>query len=299
MTNGKMKINSITLQQLFNAQVANQNKLIQKGVYDRYKDKQTIFAPVDDIGLASYHVQQLMSEIGEVLDADKRWKSHRNDKYNKQDKLEELVDCFVVLMNIAMFSGFNGDDIGKALQKKLSVISDRIEKLGGHTPSPNEQREKLFMNNIEKMKVYFASPWFNPDQAEREDRVKRRLRELGFNIWSPKENCVCSPIEDEKVRNKVYGDNVHNIKKSDIIFAITDGKDMGTIWEAGFANGYNAALGYKKIKVVYYCETLGNGQFNLMLAQSGDIVITSFEDLDKLPELIRKGEGLKYAGIVE
>ena len=44
------------------------------------------------------------------------------------------------------------------------------------------------MNDIKNMKVYFASPWFNPDQAEREERVKGRLRELGFNVWSPKEN---------------------------------------------------------------------------------------------------------------
>jgi hypothetical protein len=159
------------------------------------------------------------------------------------------------------------------------------------------------MNNIKDIKVYFASPWFNPDQAEREDRVKSKLRELGFNVWSPKDNCVCSPIADEAMRNKVFNDNVENIKSCDIIFAITDGKDMGTIWEAGFANGYNEKnkmLSRRQIVIVYYCETLGpNGQFNLMLAQSGDIVITKFEDLDKLPELINKGEGLAYAGIVE
>lgn len=160
------------------------------------------------------------------------------------------------------------------------------------------------MNDIKNMKVYFASPWFNPDQAEREERVKGKLRELGFNVWSPKDNCVCSPIADEAMRKKVFSDNVENIKSCDIIFAITDGKDMGTIWEAGFANGYNAGMEdldtFKPIIVVYYCETLGDkGQFNLMLAQSGDIVVTKFEDLNKLPELIQKGEGLSYAGIVE
>lgn len=158
------------------------------------------------------------------------------------------------------------------------------------------------MNDIKDIKVYFASPWFNPDQAEREDRVKKKLRELGFNVWSPKDNCVCSPIADEEMRNKVFSDNVYNIETCDIIFAITDGKDMGTIWEAGFANGINYMVqpGEKRIIVVYYCETLGpNGQFNLMLAQSGDIVVTKFEDLDKLPELIKNGEGLAYAGIVE
>lgn len=156
------------------------------------------------------------------------------------------------------------------------------------------------MNDVREMKVYFASPWFNAEQAEREERVKGRLRELGFNVWSPKENCVCSPIADEEMRKKVFSDNCNNIESCDMIFAITDGKDMGTIWEAGYANGLNAANSKNPIKIVYYCETLGpNGQFNLMLAQSGDIVITKFEDLDKLPDLINKNEGLVYAGIVE
>ena len=98
------------------------------------------------------------------------------------------------------------------------------------------------MNDIKNMKVYFASPWFNDDQAEREERVKGKLRELGFNVWSPKDNCVCSRIADEEMRKKVFSDNVENIKSCDTIFAITDGKDMGTIWETGFANGYNAGI---------------------------------------------------------
>ena len=157
------------------------------------------------------------------------------------------------------------------------------------------------MNDIKNMKVYFASPWFNPDQAEREERVKGRLRELGFNVWSPKENSSLSPITDPVIREKIFSANVENIENCDILFAITDGKDMGTIWEAGYVNGINAAVYPSKRKIViYYCETLGpNGQFNLMLAQSGNITITKFEDLDKLPELIEKNEGLAYAGIVE
>ena len=77
---------------------------------------------------------------------------------------------------------------------------------------------------------------------------------------------------------------------------------MGTIWVAGYAYGYNErqrAYGYEPIKIVYYCETLGNGLFNLMLAQSGDIIITKFEDVDKLPELLAGGKKVAYAGRVE
>ena len=34
------------------------------------------------------------------------------------------------------------------------------------------------MNDIKNMKVYFASPWFNPEQAEGEELIKGRFREL-------------------------------------------------------------------------------------------------------------------------
>lgn len=84
--------------------------------------------PVDNVNLASYHIQQLMSEIGEVLDADKRWKNFRNDEYNPYNKLEELADCFIVLMNIVMFSGFNGEELAEAVYNKINVVSKRIDR---------------------------------------------------------------------------------------------------------------------------------------------------------------------------
>lgn len=112
---------------LFEKQKMNQRELIKSGKYDKFKDENTLTVPVDDVGLASYHIQQLVSEIGEVLDADKRWKSHRNEKYDKQGKLEEIADCFIVLMNVAMFSDFDSLDILEAIDKKLDKISDRIQ----------------------------------------------------------------------------------------------------------------------------------------------------------------------------
>ena len=150
----------------------------------------------------------------------------------------------------------------------------------------------------EMLQVYFASPWFNEEQAEREERVKSKLRDLGFDVWSPKENCVCPPDASNDVRKQVFIDNCKGIEQSQILFAITDGKDMGTIWEAGYAAGLNE-LHNDKI-IIYYCETIGErGQFNLMLAQSGDIIVTKFEDLDKIPELIKEGKKLEYVGEIE
>lgn len=125
MKSGKTN-NDLTFQNLFESQVLFQNTLIEKGLYKQFKNTETIKAPADDVGLTSYHIQQLISEIGEILNADKRWKSHRNDRYDEQEKLEEIADCFLVLMNIAMFSGFDGNAIAESIKSKLEKNIKRI-----------------------------------------------------------------------------------------------------------------------------------------------------------------------------
>ena len=54
--------------------------------------------------------------------------------------------------------------------------------------------------------------------------------------------------------------------------AITDEKDIGTIWEAGYAYGIGK-------EIVYYAETLGNNPFNVMLGKSGIGIFTNHNDL--------------------
>lgn len=109
---------------LYNAQVENQQTLLDKGMYD---EADSLVVPLDDVKLSSYHIQQLMSEVGEVLEADKRWKNFRNSKYDKEEKKNELADCFIVLMNIAMFSGITATEMSEAIATKIEVVSERIE----------------------------------------------------------------------------------------------------------------------------------------------------------------------------
>lgn len=118
----------------FTKQLRNQQALVDKHTYDDYMSSNDYFElidcdaslPYDSVQLCSYHVQQLMSEIGEVLDADKRWKNFRNEKYDPDAKLDEIADCMIVLMNIAIFSGFNATDVMSAVNAKLDVVSRRI-----------------------------------------------------------------------------------------------------------------------------------------------------------------------------
>lgn len=118
-----------TLENLYNAQLLNQRLLFIKGAYDNFKHDTTKSVPCDDVSLSSYHIQQLMSEIGEVLECDKRWKNYRNDKFDKDAKLEELADCFIELLNIAMFSNFSAKELSQAIENKIEVVKERIIKL--------------------------------------------------------------------------------------------------------------------------------------------------------------------------
>lgn len=123
---------SKTLTDLFSQQAENQREMLKKGMYDKFVDNGyeigVVGLPVDRPVLSSYHIQQLVSEIGEVLDADKRWKNFRNEKYDKDAKAEELADCFIVLMNVCMFSGLDGEDMEKAILDKLDKVTARINE---------------------------------------------------------------------------------------------------------------------------------------------------------------------------
>lgn len=121
---------------------------------------------------------------------------------------------------------------------------------------------------------YLASPFFKDSQIQREEIVKMVLREHGHKVYSPKENGILTPDATDEVRTKIFKENCEAIQKSRRILAITDEKDIGTIWEAGYAYGIGK-------EIVYYAETLGNNPFNVMLGKSGIGIFTNYDDLGK------------------
>lgn len=126
--------------------------------------------------------------------------------------------------------------------------------------------------NYYEYDFYLASPFFKDSQIRREDEVKNILRYNGYTVYSPKENGVLTPDATDEVRTKTFKENCEAIQKSHRILAITDEKDIGTIWEAGYAYGIGK-------EVVYYAETLGNNPFNVMLGKSGIGIFTNHNDL--------------------
>lgn len=108
---------------LYEMQKRFQQKVIKKIGYNGNKDIEIC----DNVDLSSYHSLAMMEEVGELIKSDKRWKNYRNEHYDKENKKEELADCFITLFNIAMFSGINGDELESAIMAKIISNHQRID----------------------------------------------------------------------------------------------------------------------------------------------------------------------------
>ena len=87
--------------------------------------------PGDNLHQFSYHIQAMVEELGEVMKADKRWKTHRNHRYEPAEKLDEIADVFITAINIAIHSGFTAEDIEKAISNKIKENYERLcQRLG-------------------------------------------------------------------------------------------------------------------------------------------------------------------------
>lgn len=112
MMNGKKKT---TFEKLFEK---------QKEFQELIENKE----PQDNPKLFQYHMTAMAEELGEILKADKRWKTHRNATYARDEKLDEIADMFITGMNISMWSGYEVRDVLEAIENKISVNNNRIDK---------------------------------------------------------------------------------------------------------------------------------------------------------------------------
>lgn len=136
--------------------------------------------------------------------------------------------------------------------------------------------DMILMPKDHKWKMYLASGWFSPTAAEELDQLEGYFGGLeGVDMAAPRQIFVCPPDAPKEVQDQTFEGNLHHIETADFVFVNTRDKDIGTIWEAGYAY----ALGKP---IIYYCAGLPpNAKFNLMLARSGIKVCTSFEELQE------------------
>jgi nucleoside 2-deoxyribosyltransferase len=135
--------------------------------------------------------------------------------------------------------------------------------------------------------IYIASPFFNPLQVQIVEDIKEAMAEIGVEYYSPKDANLFENFKDMDPK-LIFSENVVNILNRKAVIVVTDGKDVGTIFEAGFAYASN-------IPIVYvWLDRPEGAKFNLMLSQSGRTVVGSIDELKQvfladLPETTFEG----------
>lgn len=128
------------------------------------------------------------------------------------------------------------------------------------------------------MKAYIASGFFNDRQKMDLELIKKALEMAGISYFSPMDANLALPDDSQEKRKMIFDVNVDEIAKSDLIIANTRDKDMGTIFEAGFAYATS-------VPIIYFWSQSGRPEtskkplFNLMLAESGIAVTENYIDL--------------------
>jgi len=84
-----------------------------------------------------------------------------------------------------------------------------------------------------RRQVYLAGPFFDLAQVWMVEQARRNLQELGLEVFSPYHDVGLGSAEDFVVQDLLA------INQCDLVLAITDGLDPGTVYEIGYARALN------------------------------------------------------------
>ena len=131
------------------------------------------------------------------------------------------------------------------------------------------------------MKVYLAAPFFTAEQLATVERLEEVLASLPLEVYSPRRDGVLmnmSREEKKKSTKKIFDLNCHHISESDVVLAVIDDKDTGTVWELGYASCRKHE--YLLPKIVTYTEK-GYG-LNVMIQECVDSHVRGIEQAREL-----------------
>jgi len=130
----------------------------------------------------------------------------------------------------------------------------------------------------EHKQVYIAAPFFNDEQKHILKTIETMLEVAEVGYYSPMRECMFVPGETKA--EDILRDNVDAILKADYLIAVTNGKDMGTLFECGWAFAND-------IPIIYvWLNPPPEGKFNLMLSASAISVCTTYSEIDNAIHLI-------------
>ena len=137
------------------------------------------------------------------------------------------------------------------------------------------------------MKIYLAGPFFNEKQLKTIQLIEKEFDKHGFDYFSPRKGggsiAHLPPEEKRKESKRIYESNVEEMVKANILFAVVDGRDKGTVYEMGYFKCLTVATPKPRYSITYTNENFG---LNIMLKESVDAHVVGQEELEKFSGLI-------------
>jgi nucleoside 2-deoxyribosyltransferase len=146
------------------------------------------------------------------------------------------------------------------------------------------------------MRIYLAGPFFNDKQNETISRIEDEFDKHNLNYFSPRKSggviAHLSPEDRLKESKRIYDKNVEEMINANILFAVVDGRDTGTVYEMGYFKALadrrssdleKSAAEHKRYSITYTNENFG---LNIMLKESVDAHVVGVGDLIKFAGLI-------------
>lgn len=112
-----------------------------------------------------------------------------------------------------------------------------------HKTMNNAKGLKVFSNKLEKLgsvpkkkKVYLAGPFFTLSEIWLVNEAKQHIESFGMNVFSPYHELGIGSAKT------VVPKDIDAIRDCDVMYALFDGTDPGTLFEIGFARSLNKTV---------------------------------------------------------
>ena len=129
------------------------------------------------------------------------------------------------------------------------------------------------------MKIYLAAGWFSPKQLALVEALETVFSE--HDLFSPRsEGALGGKTKEEReaLAPVFFESNCKHIEDSDLVFAVVDDRDLGVVWEIGYAHGVGVPI------VTFSNE--GHG-LNLMIAQCAERHVQGLEEAGDFADLAK------------
>ncbi len=136
-----------------------------------------------------------------------------------------------VFTSIFAYFWFNGKSLEDSAKKASLAAASYVNSKGFNFERAfrNEPFDELYIKDFPKESIYLAGPFFTFSQRWLISQIRNCLSGMGLKVFSPLHEIGIGDADE------VVEEDINAIENSDLIFAVVDGLDSGTLFEIGYA----------------------------------------------------------------